>query len=452
MKHTTPKLSRPARRLLPTSALLLAAGLVLPACEEEGIRSYETSKDPAAQQLQTRGPMPDMPGLAVTPPPAATTAPDGRGASGVDWPLPEGWAESAEGRPMRLATFIATAPPTPAEENNPSTDGESSPDTPDTPAADTPAAEPLEIALSAFPDDVGGPLANLNRWRGQLGLDPVTQDQLPEHFDPLDDQDPNAGAVATIDGRAPHSDLGETDVRMLVAMVPDAGRTWFLKAVGLPSQIETHRAAFLQFARTLPPSPQTLGAASPTPPPTSSPPAATTTGPVDPAATGHAANQTHWNAPPHWQPEPGQSAMLKGAYIAPNADGQTDPAAAARITLMSLPGDGGGALPNINRWRAQLGLPALQSLDQQPVTRLNVNGSPGALLDLVGTPPAPDPANAPPGMPRLAAAADGQPTRTLVALVARPTETWFIKMSGPDSEVQAQRQAFQDLLNSIHFH
>ena len=432
MKPTPPRRSI---RFSVAPALCLGVCLLLTACEEEGIRSYETPKDAAAQQLQNRGPMAEMPGLGTSPPATPTASPDGRGASGVAWTLPEGWTESAEGRPMRLATFIAAAPtPVGGTGEDP---------------ADSAADEPLEVALSAFPDDVGGPLANLNRWRGQLGLDPVTQDQLGEHYQPLHGEDRDAGAVATIDGRAPHSDLGETDVRMLVAMVPDAGRTWFLKAVGLPQQVEAHRAAFLEFARTLPPTPETLGqAAPPAAPATSNPPA-----PTPPAgATGHAANQTHWNAPAHWQQEADASSMLRGAYLAPNAQGQADPATSARITLMTLPGDGGGALPNINRWRAQLGLPALQSLDQQPVSRLNVSGSPGALLDLVGTPPAPDQANTPPGMPSLAAAADGQPIRTLVALIARPSETWFIKMSGPDSEVQAQRQHFQDLLNSIHFH
>ncbi len=411
-----------------TLALIL---LPLMACEEEQIRTYETAKDPAARQLQTEGP------LAASSDFTAASAADGGGASGLVWQLPDGWTESPDARPMRLATFIAPHP-TPADEAGDKTIDEASEN--NTPAGD----EHLEIALSAFPDDVGGPLANLNRWRAQLGLDPVVQADLAQHFEPLHGEDRNAGVLATLDGRAPHADLGETDVRMLVAMVPDAGRTWFLKAVGLPQQVAVHRESFLEFARTLPPTPSTTASDR-------RPPTVKAQGPSPAASGGHAAGQTHWNAPPHWQPEADASSMLKGAYLAPNAQGQTDPATSARITLMTLPGDGGGALPNINRWRAQLGLPALQTLDDQPVTRLTVGGHPGALLDLVGTPPA-APDNAPPGMPSLAAPADGQSVRTLVTLVALPTETWFIKMSGPDAAVQAQRQAFQNLLDSIHFH
>ena len=76
------------------------------------------------------------------------------------WQLPDGWTESADARPMRLATFIAP-PPADAAANGGGEGGG--------------VAEPLEVALSAFPDDVGGPLANLNRWRAQLGLDAVAR-------------------------------------------------------------------------------------------------------------------------------------------------------------------------------------------------------------------------------------------------------------------------------------
>ena len=186
-------------------------------------------------------------------------------------------------------------------------------------------------------------------------------DALSQHFEPLVEDDESSGVVATIDGRAPHSDLGETDVRMLVAMVPDTGRTWFLKAVGLPDQVALHREAFLEFARSLPPTPESMGqlsqAAASTPPAAPAAAGGADAGGGGDSGGGHAAGQTHWNAPPHWQPEAGASSMLKGAYLAPNAEGKLDPATSARITLMTLPGDGGGALPNINRWRAQLACP-----------------------------------------------------------------------------------------------
>ncbi len=36
-----------------------------------------------------------------------------------------------------------------------------------------------KIAVSVFPGPVGGALANINRWRMQLGLAPIKQEELP---------------------------------------------------------------------------------------------------------------------------------------------------------------------------------------------------------------------------------------------------------------------------------
>jgi hypothetical protein len=121
--------------------------------------------------------------------------------------------------------------------------------------------------------------------------------------------------------------------------------------------------------------------------------------------------------------------MLAGAYTVSDEHGQ------ARITVMSLPGEGGGALNNVNRWRLQVGLPEIDSLADQPISRLRVDGRPAALINLTGTPEDAE-----------------QPLRTLVTLVAMADETWFIKMTGPEATVQNQAPAFQNLLASFHFH
>lgn len=373
---------RPDHRPFFLTVLALTASLVI-GCEDKTIRSYDAPKDPAAT---TAMPGPVGPTAAA---PSTTTTTNTGGASGLAWQLPEGWRESAEARPMRLATFEV---------------GEGD--------------DALEIALSAFPQDVGGALANVNRWRGQLGLPPITQDELPAAVTALHEDGSSDAVVVDLTGRAEHADLGETDVRMIVAMVPAPGQTWFLKAVGLPDQVEAHRASFLAFARTLPPTPDSM---APQPATAAAPPA-------DPHGVDH--SQPHWTTPEHWETDPKPSTMLKAAYFAkPEGGGE------ARITLMTLPGDGGGALLNINRWRGQVGLESVQSLQDQPVRRLSVDGHPGAMIDLVGTPPGAD-----------------APLRTIVALVALQQETWFIKMTGDDPTVEAELPNFQALLQSIHIH
>ena len=65
------------------------------------------------------------------------------------WSVPAGWTKLDQQKPMRYATFVA---------------GE--------------GAGKIEVVLSTFPGDVGGLIPNINRWRGQVGLGPITQDQL----------------------------------------------------------------------------------------------------------------------------------------------------------------------------------------------------------------------------------------------------------------------------------
>ena len=35
-----------------------------------------------------------------------------------------------------------------------------------------------DLSITAFPGDVGGELMNVNRWRGQVGLPPIRQEEL----------------------------------------------------------------------------------------------------------------------------------------------------------------------------------------------------------------------------------------------------------------------------------
>ncbi|MCC6545612.1 hypothetical protein IT570_00475 [Candidatus Sumerlaeota bacterium] len=61
------------------------------------------------------------------------------------WRLPEGWSEVPSTTPMRLATIRVEGL----------------------------GGEPVEVAVTSFPGEVGGELANVNRWRSQLELPPV---------------------------------------------------------------------------------------------------------------------------------------------------------------------------------------------------------------------------------------------------------------------------------------
>lgn len=95
------------------------------------------------------------------------------------------------------------------------------------------ANQSAEVTVTAFPGDVGGLLANVNRWRRQIGLGPV-------------------GSAAEAGVR--HRDVGALHVdtvliegqggqSILASSVPHAGQTWYFKMTGdtalVTSQVES---------------------------------------------------------------------------------------------------------------------------------------------------------------------------------------------------------------------
>ena len=69
-------------------------------------------------------------------------------ASGINYPVPEGWLEFAPSS-IRKANFKISN-----------------------------ATGNAEVSVTVFPGDVGGNLANVNRWRQQIGLSPIDSDTL----------------------------------------------------------------------------------------------------------------------------------------------------------------------------------------------------------------------------------------------------------------------------------
>lgn len=129
------------------------------------------------------------------------------------WTVPAGWTKLDQQKPMRYATYMA---------------GE--------------GAAALEVALSVFPGDVGGLHGNVNRWRGQVGLAPLPQDQLAANVTPFE-----------VPGFTGHTMRlkGETQ-HMLGAAIKDTKneRTWFIKITGAPAAIDAQEAAFIAFAKS----------------------------------------------------------------------------------------------------------------------------------------------------------------------------------------------------------
>src|SRR3712207_6238622 len=80
----------------------------------------------------------------------------------IQYKLPEGWTASPEARQMRHATIL-----TPGK---------------------------TEVVVTVFPGNVGGDLANVNRWRTQVGLEGIQQGDLEKNWTKVQTADANTSA------------------------------------------------------------------------------------------------------------------------------------------------------------------------------------------------------------------------------------------------------------------
>ena len=107
---------------------------------------------------------------------------------------------------------------------------------------------------------------------------------------------------------------------------------------------------------------------------------------------------------------------------------------AADVIVMALRGDGGGLASNVNRWRSQLKLDALDSKDAlAALAPIKVDGHDAHLLDVTGTNSA------------------GKPERIVAAVASHGGQTVFVKLNGPPAAVGDQKKAFDEFLKSIRF-
>ena len=138
----------------------------------------------------------------------------------------------------------------------------------------------------------------------------------------------------------------------------------------------------------------------------------------------------HFDAPPAWE-EQSPSAMRLASYQVPGESGP-----AADFSLLALPGSAGGSLANVNRWRGQINLPALNPTELAESAILVTSGHyPYRVYEMVSE--------------ELILEGDHR-ARVIAAIMDHEGTTWFFKLTGEDETVAAQREAFIRLLESFH--
>ncbi|WP_438482780.1 hypothetical protein [Oleiharenicola lentus] len=169
-------------------------------------------------------------------------------------------------------------------------------------------------------------------------------------------------------------------------------------------------------------------------PPTTS--AAAAPAPMMPAASGDQMSMANtavptgsdslkWSAPSSWAAMP-QRPMRKATFAI-----KGDAGADADLSITSFPGDTGGLLANINRWRGQIALsPLAQAQLDANVQHLDIGSLHVDVVDFLGT-------------------MNGTPTRVLGAIIPHQSDTWFFKVTGPDALVAREKEAFMAFLKTI---
>jgi hypothetical protein len=358
-------------------AILLAMGVACLGCDKgDGIVAYSAPKEPAKPPASSvNDGLPTLPAAQLPAQPQAQ-------ADAIDWTVPAGW-KRLPGNEMRYASFQIW------------------PDHPD-------------VLLSVIP--LGGGedlLANVNRWEGQVGLPASKETELPKEVQRVTVDNTT---VDIIDLLAPET--ANPRLRMFAAIVPRPDRTWFFKLQGTADLIGPQKDNFNTFIRSL--------KFAPTPPgePASAggtPVAADTS--ASPSATPDAPPGATWNFPQGWTQEP-QKPMRLASFTAGQAE----------IIITQFGKDNaGGLLPNINRWRGQVGLEGVNDPKDSPSEAIQVGGQDGALFDFTGP------------------AQNGAAKRIRVAMIISGQTLWFFKLTGPADAVSQQQPSFDAFLKSVQF-
>ncbi len=135
----------------------------------------------------------------------------------LTWKKPENWKENPAS-PMRLASYLI--------------EGESE-------------AGVVDISVFIFPGDVGGLLANINRWKGQLSQPHLTQEELDKEGQKINVAGHSGTAIRINGGYVGSMAKGmgtskKEDYQMYGIYVFTPSGTIVLKAIGPKKMVEKH--------------------------------------------------------------------------------------------------------------------------------------------------------------------------------------------------------------------
>ena len=129
----------------------------------------------------------------------------------IKWQTPQGWSEIPPSA-MRYASFNAGA-------------GESK----------------IDVSIVTFPGEGGNDTDNVNRWRQQIGLPPMSPAVVATQV----------ASMKTSDGNFSSVDIAGSNSRTIAAWTRRDGHAWFFKATGPTAAIEKEKPNFVKFVESV---------------------------------------------------------------------------------------------------------------------------------------------------------------------------------------------------------
>ena len=194
--------------------------LAFSACKNDEVSSYRTPKasgagsgmPPMSSEMPSSGM--EMPsGAALPTAPAAVSG-------AIKWKTPKGWKELSPSE-MRTASF----------------------------SAEGKGGLKADISAVVLAGPAGGELANVNRWRGQLNLGPITEAELAAHSKKI-----SPGGRPMLLSDFVSSELlidNRYKKRLVAATCSVGGNTWFFKMTGEDALVRSLAPSFTQFLENL---------------------------------------------------------------------------------------------------------------------------------------------------------------------------------------------------------
>jgi hypothetical protein len=335
--------------------------------------------------------------------PPAIDAAHGQAGAGAERPalphvhsdVPEGWQEvQAEG--MRVAAYQITG-------------------------ANGKAAQ---VAIIPLPGKTNIELQSVNMWRAELGLKPLDSDQLKDAAQPAQVGDAK-GILVDMSAET----AGPSGINRTIGALAERGNImWFVKMTGDSTVVGEQKDKFAAFLKSLDFHESSHG--QPTQVAANTPPVPSAEKPVssNTQKLPVGSDEPNFKVPANWT-EKAPGAMVQRAFDLTGDDGK------AEITISRFPGAAGGMIPNVNRWRGQLGLPPLAAAEvKDAIEMVEIDGKKDSyLVDIKGM-----------------NARTGKMARLVALGVPYKGETWFFKLLGDETVVGKEKDAFVKFVVSAY--